>query len=115
MNIEWLRSFCLSLPKAAEDVKWGSDLCFLIAGKMFCIAATGAVMSASFKCNEEDFSALCERDGVIPAPYLARNKWVQIQRPSALNKSEWQHYIEKSYRLVAMKLPKKIQKEIGFI
>jgi predicted DNA-binding protein (MmcQ/YjbR family) len=113
MNIEELRNFCLSLPKATEDVKWGSDLCFLISGKMFCVTGTGAEMMTSFKCDEEDFTGLCERDGIIPAPYLARNKWVQIQKVSALNKSEWEHYIEKSYRLVASKLSKKMQKELG--
>lgn len=115
MNIEWLRNFCLSLPKATEDVKWGSDLCFLVGRKMFCVTGTGAEMMASFKCDEEDFNELCERDGIIPAPYLARNKWVQIRNPSALNKKEWEHYIEKSYRLVAMKLPKKMQTELGLI
>ncbi len=113
MNIEWLRNFCLSLPKATEDVKWGNDLCFLIGGKMFCVTGTGGELTASFKCNEEDFNELCERDGIIPAPYLARNKWVYVQRSSALTKNEWEHYIEKSYKLVAAKLTKKMQKELG--
>ena len=114
MNIESLRNFCLSLPKVTEDVKWGSDLCFLIGGKMFCVTGTGSEMRTSFKCDEEDFNELCERDGVIQAPYLARNKWVQIQKSSALNKTEWEHYIKKSYRLVASKLPKKMKQELGF-
>jgi len=113
MNIEQLRAFCLSLPKVTEDVKWGNDLCFLIAGKMFCVTGTGANMMTSFKCDEEDFTELCERDGIIPAPYMARNKWVQVQKTSALSKSEWEAYIKKSYRLVASKLPKKTQKELG--
>ena len=113
MNIEWVRNFCLSLPKTTEDVKWGNDLCFLIAGKMFCVTGTGAEMMASFKCDEEDFNELCEREGIIPAPYMARNKWVQVQKNSALTKSEWAHYIKKSYGLVASKLPKKTQKELG--
>ena len=115
MNIESLRRLCLSLPRVTEDIKWGSDLCFLIAEKMFCVAGTGADMTASFKCDEEDFNELCERDGIIPAPYMAKNKWVQIQRPSALSKSEWEHYVKKSYGLVASKLPKKTQKELGII
>ena len=113
MNIEQLRNFCLSFPKATEDIKWGNDLCFLIAGKMFCGTGTGGEMTTSFKCDEEDFNELCERDFIIPAPYMARNKWVQVQKVSALKTSEWEHYIKKSYRLVASKLPKKIQKELG--
>ena len=113
MDIEWLRNFCLSLPKTTEDVKWGNDLCFLIAGKMFCVTGTGAQMMASFKCDEEDFNKLCEREGIIPAPYMARNKWVQVQKTSALSKSEWEAYIKKSYRLVSSKLPKKTQQQLG--
>jgi predicted DNA-binding protein (MmcQ/YjbR family) len=113
MNIEWLRNFCLSLPKVTEDVKWGNDLCFLIGGKMFCVTGTGGELTASFKCDEEDFNELCEREGIIPAPYLARNKWVYVQRASAFSKNEWEHYIQKSYKLVAAKLPKKLQKELG--
>ena len=35
MTIEGLRSICRSLPGITEDVKWGSDLCFLVGGKMF--------------------------------------------------------------------------------
>ena len=80
---------------------------------MFCVTGTGASMMTSFKCDEEDFTELCERDGIIPAPYMARNKWVQVQKPSALSKSDWETYIKKSYRLVASKLPKKTQKELG--
>lgn len=115
MNIESLRNLCLSLPKVTEDIKWGNDLCFLIGGKMFCVTGTSGEMTTSFKCDDEDFNELCERDGIIPAPYLARNKWVQIQRPSALRKNEWEHYIQKSYKLVTAKLPKKFQAELGLI
>ena len=113
MNIEWLRSFCLSLPGATEDVKWGNDLCFLIGAKMFCVTVTSGETMVSFKCDDQDFNELCERDGIIPAPYLARNKWVQVQRSSALNKKEWEQYIQESYRLVATGLSKKLQKELG--
>ncbi len=55
MNNEAIRNFCLSLPKATEDVKWGSDLCFCIAKKIFCMMGTGANISVCFKCSEEDF------------------------------------------------------------
>ena len=115
MDIEVLRNLCLSLPKVTEDVKWGSDLCFSIGGKMFCVTGTGSEMMTSFKCDEEDFNALCERQGIIPAPYLARNKWVQVQKSFALSKTEWGQYIKKSYKLVAANLPKKMQKDIGLL
>jgi predicted DNA-binding protein (MmcQ/YjbR family) len=73
MNTEWVRRYCLSLPRATETLQWGHDLVFKIGGKMF------AVMNLepfppwlSFKCSAEDFAELTERPGIIPAPYLAR-------------------------------------------
>ncbi len=113
MNNEAIRNFCLSLPKATEDVKWESDLCFCIAKKIFCMMGTGANTSVCFKCSEENFNELCERDGIIPAPYLARNKWVRVQKISALNKDEWKHFIKTSYNLVTAGLPKKLKIELG--
>ncbi|MNC95533.1 hypothetical protein D3C83_126830 [compost metagenome] len=58
---------------------------------------------------------LTERDHIIPAPYMARNMWVMAEKPSALSKKEWEFFVRKSYELVAAKLPRKTQKEIGLI
>jgi predicted DNA-binding protein (MmcQ/YjbR family) len=113
MNNESVRSLCLSFPKVTEEMKWGSDLCFCIAGKIFCMINTNANFSVLFKCTEEDFNQLCEREGITPAPYLARNKWVLVQKSTVLNKSEWDHFIQISFNLVVAKLPKKIKNELG--
>jgi predicted DNA-binding protein (MmcQ/YjbR family) len=37
MNIEALRDLCRALPAVTEDIKWGHDLCFSVAGKMFAL------------------------------------------------------------------------------
>jgi predicted DNA-binding protein (MmcQ/YjbR family) len=37
MDFDTIINICRELPSATEDIKWGDDLCFLIAGKMFCI------------------------------------------------------------------------------
>ena len=73
MNIEQLRKFCLSQPHANEDVKWGSDLCFCVGEKMFCVTGLEPAEnnSISFKCTPEKFAELVEKDGIIPAPYGA--------------------------------------------
>jgi predicted DNA-binding protein (MmcQ/YjbR family) len=72
-------------------------------------------ISVCFKCSEEDFNLLCERDGIIQAPYLARNKWVLVQKASALNKNEWKQFIKTSYDLVAAGLSKKLKIELGLL
>ena len=42
MDIETLRSICLSFPAATEEIKWQQDLAFMVGAKMFCIAGLDA-------------------------------------------------------------------------
>jgi|SRR5579871_3492749 len=115
MDLETLRRYCLSLQHATEDIQWGNNLLFRVAKKMFAIAALDRVpVSLSFKCSDEEFAELLEREGIVPAPYLARNKWVMIESLDALPPKELKRLIRDSYTLVAAKLPKKVRSEMGF-
>jgi predicted DNA-binding protein (MmcQ/YjbR family) len=107
MTIEDLQAICDKLGNVTQDIKWGHDLCFNIAGKMFLVTGPDDVpVSASFKATEELFNELTEREGFKPAPYLARHKWVYVDDISRLSKKEWKLYITQSYQLVKSKLPK---------
>jgi predicted DNA-binding protein (MmcQ/YjbR family) len=114
MDLESLRKFCRSLPHVTEDVKWGNDLCFLIAGKMFCVCSLDPKSGgrASFKCPPEHFTELIERGGIIPAPYMARNYWVSLERWDAMRTDELKSAVRASYELVVAKLPKKTQQRL---
>jgi predicted DNA-binding protein (MmcQ/YjbR family) len=110
--IEWVRLFCLSLPHATEDVQWGHDLLFRIAGKMFCVANMEPQLvptKIAFKCTPDKFAELVEIEGIIPAPYMARNHWVAIIEMDALRQPELKELIQASYQLVLEKLPKRTQ------
>lgn len=110
MDVEWLRKVCLSLPDTTEQIQWGSDLLFKVHGKMF--AATPlepARVCLSFKCSDEAFAELTERPGVIPAPYLARAKWVALETRDAITREELAELLRGSYGLVVAKLPKKLR------
>src|SRR5215813_8996069 len=113
MDIDSIRSHCLSLPHATEDVQWGSDLLFRISGKIFAVMNLEPPHQLAFKCTPDKFNELIELDGVIPAPYMARNKWVRLERPNALGDSEIKSLIKSSYEMVFAKLPKKTQGELG--
>lgn len=114
MTIEKLRQFALSLPGATEDIKWENHLCFNVGGKMFLVTSPDSLpVSASFKTDDHDFEELSSREGIIPAPYMARNKWVLVDDLKRLSESEWKERAERSYELVFSKLTKKLQKEIG--
>ncbi|MFL5810809.1 MAG: MmcQ/YjbR family DNA-binding protein [Flavisolibacter sp.] len=101
------------MPAATEDVKWGNDLVFSVGGKMFCVASLDQPFRTSFKVKDEDFEELSVREGFMPAPYMARAKWVLVTSPSKLNKKEWEKRIRESYEFVKAKLTKKVRQELG--
>jgi len=111
MDIESVRSFCLSLPNTDEKVQWGNDLLFRIGEKIFAVTVLepGHGVALSFKCTPEKFAELTERPGIIPAPYMARHHWVALERFDALPDRELKPLLTNSYRLVLEKLPKKLR------
>lgn len=113
MEIESLREFCLKLPAVTEDIKWGNDLCFSIGGKMFCVSSLEPPLRVSFKVNDEEFDEVSTRNGFMPAPYMARAKWVSVTDPSVLKTKEWQYLVQQSYELIKAKLTNKLRKELG--
>ena len=115
MNLERLRKHCMSLPGATEQIQWGADLVFKVGGKMFAVAATEpeAGHRLSFKCSDDGFAELVEHDGVVPAPYLARAKWVALERFDSLSDKEIESRIVEAYRIIFEKLTKPQQAAIG--
>ena len=110
MDVEWLRKICLSFPHTAEQVQWGNDLLFKVHGKMFAVTPLEpAPVCLSFKCSDEAFAELTERPGIIPAPYLARAKWVALEKRDAIARPELAELLRISYELVLAKLPKKLR------
>lgn len=114
MNIEKAKTLCRSLPGATENIKWGADLVFSVGEKMFAVAgdctAKGGI---SFKVDDDRFLELTDRKGIVPAPYLARAKWVLIEDEKAVSDKEAAELLRRSYQLVFSKLTKKLQREIG--
>ena len=113
MQSEALQKFCLSLPAVTEDIKWGNDLCFSVGGKMFCVTSLEPPLRYSFKVRDDEFDELSNRDGFMPAPYMARAKWVTVIKTSVLSKKEQEKFIRQSYELVKAKLTKKSRMELG--
>ena len=113
MNVETLRRICSSLRAVTEDVKWGNDLVFSVGDKMFCVASLEPPFSCSFKVPDDEFDELSNQNGFVPAPYMARAKWVLVNDPSKLNKKEWEQYVKQSYELVKSKLTKKLREKLG--
>jgi len=113
MELEKLRAFCLSLPAATEDIKWGHDLCFSVGEKMFCVTGMEEPISFSFKVPDEDYEELAARPGFMPAPYMARNKWVLVTDVKKIKPKETEKLIRQSYEMIAAKLTKKLRSNLG--
>jgi predicted DNA-binding protein (MmcQ/YjbR family) len=116
MIIEEIRSICKKLKGVTEDIKWSDHLCFNVGGKMFLVTAPDHYpVSASIKVSDEEFETLPLRDGIIPAPYMARHKWVYLDDINRFSRKQWEQYINEAYTIVASKLPIKIKAGIGLI
>ncbi len=109
------RALAATLAGATEDIKWGADLVFSVGGKMFCVflLREGHACTCSFKVDDGRFLELTGVPGVIPAPYLARARWVQVGLPHALSAADLDALVRRSHALVAARLTKKMRNELG--
>lgn len=109
MTEEQVAQFCLSLPGAREDYKWGGVRVFSIAEtKMFAVLNLAGA-GLSFKVDAPVFLGYVDRPGVRPAPYLARAHWVSVAAPYALGGDELRELLQRSHQLVVRRLPKRQQ------
>ncbi len=114
--LDWVREFCLSLPHTTEKVRWEHNLLFCVGEKMYCVANLEPGMGPSkitFKCTPEIFAELVEVEGMIPAPYMARNYWVSVTDLEPFRQSELKERIRDSYQLVLARLPKRMQARLS--
>lgn len=107
-----MKELCRSLPGVTEDVKWGDNLVFSVGQKMFAVFNLDDD-PFSFKVDPAVFAALTQKEGVDPAPYLARHDWVLVRDCDVLPEDMVMDLLEESYALVAAKLPKKTRRSLG--
>jgi predicted DNA-binding protein (MmcQ/YjbR family) len=113
MIVEELINICSEFPAVTQDVKWGSNLCFCIGGKIFCIANLDPPHTFSFKVTDDEFEELSQKEGFKPAPYLAKSKWIMVEDFSKLSKKDLTEFLKGSYNMIKSKIPGKKRKELG--
>ncbi|WP_093811376.1 MmcQ/YjbR family DNA-binding protein [Stappia sp. ES.058] len=109
-------AYCRALPGATSVVQWGGASVWKVGGKIFALCSTWGPVSEeaiAFKCSDLASQMLCERDGVVPAPYLARAKWVQVRTNDALSDDDIRAYLSEAHRLIAAKLTRKQRADLG--
>lgn len=115
MDEAGLRALVAAWPGVEAGLKWDDDLCFTVAGKMFCVLCVGGTHAGrlSFKVEDARFLELTDRPGIIPAPYLARAHWITLVDPGALPPSDTSALVRRAYELVRARLPKRQQRELA--
>ncbi|MDF2365928.1 MmcQ/YjbR family DNA-binding protein [Sneathiella sp.] len=108
--------FCGTLPAVTNVVQWGNASVWKIGGKIFAICSNwgpGEAEKIGFKCSDLTYAILIEQDGIIPAPYLARAKWVQLVERDAMTDQDIEAYIREAYSIIKAKLTRAARKELG--
>lgn len=105
-----IATFCLQLPGAREDFKWGNNQVFSVAGnKMFAILDFLG-HELAFKVDSDLFLGYVDRPGIRPAPYLARAQWISMScAHPPLGDEELRQLLTRSHQLVVRKLPRRLQ------
>jgi len=115
MQFEAFDRMALALPGAVFDIKWGSERTYCVGAKMFALAGHlgDEHPRYMFKASELGFEMLVESGAAIPAPYLARSKWVQLTAFDALSDDELTSYVNQAHALIAAKLSRTLRSELG--
>jgi predicted DNA-binding protein (MmcQ/YjbR family) len=128
MTAERLRAYILTLPHTVETMQWGANLVFwtgdkAIGGKMFALinledpSPKGAAPQRRrvtqhslmmYSAGLDRYSELLEREGIVPAPYMARIHWVAAQDWDVFTPAEWHRELRAAYDITLAKLPQKV-------
>lgn len=116
MTREEFDHFCQGLKATTNVIQWGNATVWKIGGKIFAICShwgDGEQQKISFKCSDLSYQILCELPDIVPAPYLARAKWVQITTSSAMNDDDIKGYIQQAHDIISKKLTRAKRAELG--
>ncbi len=113
MDIETLRTFCLSFEDVTEGFPFGTDpLVFKVAHKIFLLASLDEQpLRINIKCQPEKAIELRETyEAIIPGYHMNKKHWNTILLDGSLKRQQVEAMIRDSYDLVSTSLPKKSRK-----
>lgn len=114
MSPEAFDAACRALRGATMDVQWGDSHVYKVGGKMFAVRSPSGG-GVSFKVSDIAFEALTESGRAIPAPYLARARWVRFADLARLDVAEVTDWLKSAHALVGAKLTRKARAELGLV
>lgn len=114
MNIEELRSYCLSLKGTSEGFPFDQKtLVFKVMGKMFALLDVDSFNSINLKCDPENAVLLREQyEGITPGFHMNKSLWNTVKINQDVSDKLIYELIDHSYQQVVLKLTKKLQNEL---
>jgi len=72
-------------------------------------ATSNQQLLLSYSAGPARYAELLERDGLVPAPYMARIFWVAAERWDVFSDAEWKRELHAAHEITLAKLPKKVR------
>jgi predicted DNA-binding protein (MmcQ/YjbR family) len=104
-----IEAFAMALPAVTKVIQWGASDVYKVGGKVFAIVGDDG---ASFKVSEIGFLALTEGGPGRQAPYCAKGQWANVPL-DALPAADLKDWLATAHGLIAAKLTRKLQAELG--
>lgn len=108
MNIEEIRTYCLSKEKSSESFPFDDvTLVFKVANKMFALLSLDGELTISLKCDPELAIELREKYHAVQAAYHMNKKhWNSVKVKLINDRTLITKWIDHSYELALNSLPK---------
>jgi predicted DNA-binding protein (MmcQ/YjbR family) len=115
MNIEELRSLCLSLSGVEETLPFGPDtLVYKVMGKVFCLVSLDTQpLQCNVKCDPDRVDGLREAfSGVLPGYHMNKKHWNTIVFDGSFTDLQARSWVLDSYALVVSGLPARLKGQL---
>lgn len=109
MNIEEYRVYCMAKKGVTEEFPFDNDtLVFKVKGKIFALANVSNFASINLKCDPELAVELRDQyAAVVPGYHMNKKHWNTIVLDGSIQGKLLKTWIDHSYNLVVLSLPKK--------
>lgn len=114
MNIEELRTYCISLKGVTEDFPFDENtLVFKVMGKMFCLTNLEGNLSVNLKNDPERNIELREEYSAIkPGYHMSKVHWNTVNIDGSISDDTIKNLIDESYDLVVLKLKREEKQKL---
>jgi predicted DNA-binding protein (MmcQ/YjbR family) len=109
VNIESFRQYCLLKRGVTEEFPFGEEtLVYKVLGKMFALTDVEQFESINLKVVPEEGVVLREQyAAVLPGYHMNKKHWISVLMDGSVSDKLVFQWIDNSYNLVSVSLPKK--------